>query len=297
MILYHEPLYRPPAEAYSVIVQATLGCSFNKCTFCTMYETKEFKVKALDEVFLDIDKLSSIDINATKMFLADGDALSLQTTHLIEILKYAYKKFPKLRRVSIYASAFNLYDKTLEELTLLKQNGLSLIYYGIESGNYNILKKIQKPISNQKMIDGLNKVSKANIKISATVILGIAGKEYSSEHIKDSADIINNTTITYLSTLQLMLTDYTYEKFQKRFEGKFQMLNELEMLKEQKLFLENLNPKNKVIFRSNHVSNSYALAGTLTKDNNRLINEIDEVISYLQKNPHLINTYSNKMKL
>lgn len=144
MIFYNEPLYRPPAEANSVIVQVTLGCSFNKCTFCTMYESKQFKVKALDEVYRDLDILSSIEANATKMFLADGDALSLDTDHLISILNYAYKKFPKLRRVSIYASAFNLYDKSLEELEKLKENGLDLIYYGIESGSYDILKKDTK---------------------------------------------------------------------------------------------------------------------------------------------------------
>lgn len=289
MFFYDEPLYRPPAEANSVIVQVTLGCSFNKCSFCTMYETKQFKIKTLSEIFKDIDNLSLMQNDATKMFLADGDALTLETDYLIKILNYAYEKFTKLRRVSIYASAFNLYDKSLEELKLLKQNGLDLIYYGIESGNYELLKKIQKPISNEKMIMGLNKVSHAGIKISATVILGLGGKKYSEEHIKQSADIINKTEITYLSTLQLMLTDYTYKKFLDRFDNEFEELNDLEMLEEQKHFLEELNPKNKVIFRSNHVSNSYALAGTLNKDKDRLIDEVSYVIDYLSQNKHLIN--------
>lgn len=296
MLFYDEPLYRPPAEANSVIIQVTLGCSFNKCSFCTMYETKEFQIRPIEEVFKDIDTLSLYDSDATKMFLADGDALVLETSHLVKILNYAYEKFKKLRRVSIYASAFNIYDKSLEELKLLKENGLDLIYYGIESGDFDILKKIQKPISNEKMIEGLNKVSLANIKISATVILGIAGKKYSNEHIKNSAKIINNTTITYLSTLQLMLTNYTYEKFVKRFDGNFEMLNDLEMLEEQKKFLEELNPKNKVIFRSNHVSNSYSLAGTLNKDKQKLIDEVSYVIDYLKANPQLIKQ-KNKMNL
>lgn len=296
MLFYDEPLYRPPAEANSVIIQVTLGCSFNKCSFCTMYETKEFQIRPIEEVFKDIDTLSLYDSDATKMFLADGDALVLETSHLVKILNYAYEKFKKLRRVSIYASAFNIYDKSLEELKLLKENGLDLIYYGIESGDFDILKKIQKPISNEKMIEGLNKVSLANIKISATVILGIAGKKHSNDHIKNSAKIINNTTITYLSTLQLMLTNYTYEKFVKRFDGNFEMLNDLEMLEEQKKFLEELNPKNKVIFRSNHVSNSYSLAGTLNKDKQKLIDEVSYVIDYLKANPQLIKQ-KNKMNL
>lgn len=296
MLFYDEPLYRPPAEANSVIIQVTLGCSFNKCSFCTMYETKEFQIRPIEEVFKDIDTLSLYDSDATKMFLADGDALVLETSHLVKILNYAYEKFKKLRRVSIYASAFNIYDKSLEELKLLKENGLDLIYYGIESGDFDILKKIQKPISNEKMIEGLNKVSLANIKISATVILGIAGKKHSNDHIKNSAKIINNTTITYLSTLQLMLTNYTYEKFVKRFDGNFEMLNDLEMLEEQKKFLEELNPKNKVIFRSNHVSNSYSLAGTLNKDKQKLIDEVSYVIDYLKANSQLIKQ-KNKMNL
>lgn len=278
MIEYNQPLYRPPAEANSVIIQATYGCSFNKCTFCTMYESKNFQIRKLEDVFKDIDAMSSYSQNTNKMFLADGDALALDTNHLIKILDYSYLKFPKLRRISLYASSFNLYDKTLEELKLLKEKGLTLIYYGIESGSYEVLKKIQKPISNTKMIDGLNKAYDAGMKTSVTVILGVAGKKYSSLHIKETASIINQIKVTYLSTLQLMIEDSRKEKFIKNFDGEFEMLNEREMLEEQKSFLEQLNTSNKVIFRSNHVSNSLALAGTIPKDKDRLIAEVSFVL-------------------
>jgi len=278
MIEYHQPLYRPPAEANSIIIQATLGCSFNKCTFCTMYESKEFSIRLLEDVFKDIDKMVSFYSNANKMFLADGDALACKTEHLVKILEYAYSKFPKLRRVSIYASAFNLHDKSLEELKLLKEKGLTLIYYGIESGSFEVLKRIQKPISSSKMIEGLNKAFEAGMKTSVTVILGVAGKKYSNLHIEESAKILNQIKITYLSTLQLMLESHTKEKFVKNFDGEFELLNTKEMLEEQKYFLELLNPINKVIFRSNHVSNSLALAGTLPKDKDRLVDEVSYVI-------------------
>ena len=278
MIYYDEPLYRPPAEANSVIIQATLGCSFNKCTFCTMYETKKYKQRPLDEVFYDIDTMSHYYNDATKMFLADGDALNLPTDILIQILKHAYKKFPRLRRVSIYASAFNLHDKTLEELKLLKEKGLTLIYYGIESGSYEILKKIQKPISNKKMIESLNKAYDAGMKTSVTVILGVAGKKYSKLHISETANIINQVKVTYLATLQLMLEPHTHAKYVKNFNDEFEMLNDKEMLEEQKEFLGLLEPENKVIFRSNHVSNLLPLAGTLPKDKERLVSEVDSVI-------------------
>ncbi len=279
MIEYNQPLYRPPAEANSIIIQATLGCSFNKCTFCTMYESKDFIVRPLKDVFEDIDKIKSFYSDANKMFLADGDALALETNHLVKILDYAYSKFPKLRRVSIYASAFNLHDKSLEELSLLKEKGLTLIYYGIESGSFEVLKKIQKPISNKKMCDGLNKAYDAGMKTSVTVILGVAGKKYSNIHIEETANILNQIKITYLSTLQLMLESHTKERFIKNFDGEFELLSTKEMLEEQKYFLELLNPINKVIFRSNHASNSLALAGTLPRDRDRLVDEVTYVIN------------------
>ena len=278
MISYHQPLYRPPAEANSIIIQATLGCSFNKCTFCTMYESKEFVERPLEEVFLDIDNMATSYNDANKMFLADGDALAIKTNQLVKILDYAYSKFPKLRRVSVYASAFNLHDKSLDELKLLKEKGLSLIYYGIESGSFEVLKKIQKPISNEKMCDGLAKAYDAGIKTSVTVILGVAGKKYSKLHIEETAKILNQIKITYLSTLQLMLESHTNQSFIKNFDGEFELLSTKEMLEEQKYFLELLNPTNKVIFRSNHASNTLALAGTLPKDKNRLIDEVSFVI-------------------
>lgn len=282
MISYHQPLYRPPAEANSIIIQATLGCSFNKCTFCTMYESKEFIQRPLKDIFLDIDKMAAFYSDANKMFLADGDALAIDTKQLVKILEYAYSKFSKLRRVSIYASAFNLHDKSLEELRLLKEKGLTLIYYGIESGSFEVLKRIQKPISNRKMCDGLNKAYDAGMKTSVTVILGVAGKKYSNLHIEQTANILNQIKVTYLSTLQLMLEPHTKEKFIKNFDGEFELLSTKEMLEEQKYFLELINPINKVIFRSNHVSNSLALGGTLPKDKDRLIAEVSYVIdSYL----------------
>jgi len=278
MIYYDEPLYRPPAEANSVIIQATLGCSFNKCTFCTMYESKQFKQRPLDEVFADIDTMSRFYNDATKLFLADGDALALPKDILVQILDYAFSKFPRLRRVSIYASAFNINDKSLDELILLKSRGLTLIYYGIESGSYEVLKKIQKPISAKKMINSLNKAEQAEIKTSVTVILGVAGKKYSDEHIKETANLLNKVNVTYLSTLQLMLQTHTKEKFLKNFKNDFIELNEKEMLEEQSHFISLLNVTKPVIFRSNHVSNTLPLKGTLPKDKERLVSELHGVL-------------------
>ncbi|MEA3498452.1 MAG: radical SAM protein [Campylobacterota bacterium] len=274
MINYSYPLYRPPAEASNIIIQATYGCSYNNCSFCSMYKSKKYKIREIEDIFEEIDILSVSFTDARKVFMGDGDALALPTDYLVKLLKYLKRSFPKLRRVSLYATAQNLLTKTQDELSLLNKNGLNLIYFGIETGNDKVLKKITKGVTSSQIIESLNKASKSNIKISATVILGIGGKEYSKEHIKDTADIVNKTTINYLSTLQLGLESDIKERFYRNFED-FIMLNDEEVLKEQLEFIKLLNPINKVIFRSNHASNALHLSGNIPKDKDRLIDELN----------------------
>lgn len=277
MINYDYPLFRPPAEADNIILQVTLGCSYNNCSFCSMYKTKNYLEKRLEDIYKDIDTFATHYETAHKIFLADGDALALPTDTLVLILKYLNKSFPKLRRISTYASAQNLLEKSKEDLELLQSNKFNLIYYGIETGNNIILKKITKGVSQSDIIKSLNKVPKG-MKISATVILGIGGVKYSKEHIEDTANIINNTAINYLSTLQLGLEDDAKDNFYKHFDD-FAELDDSKILDEQKRFLRLLNPTNKIIFRSNHASNALHLSGTLPKDTNKLIQQLDDAMS------------------
>jgi len=274
--IYTYPLFRPPAEANNVIVQVTDGCSYNDCSFCSMYKDKKFKIKNIENIYSDIDILSSNYPTATRIFLADGDALTLSTNLLLKILKYLKNSFPSLKRVSLYASAQNILSKSSDELKSLFENNLNLVYFGIETGDNIVLEKITKGVTKEDMIEALNKISDVGIKTSATVILGIAGKNYTNDHILNTADIVNKTQITYLSTLQLGLKDDVIDKFYKHFDD-FIPLTDLETLNEQKRFIEQLNPTNKVIFRSNHVSNSLHLAGTFPKDKDRLLAELNEV--------------------
>jgi len=274
MLNYSYPLFRPPAEANNIIIQATYGCSYNNCSFCSMYKSKKYTIRDIEDIFSEIDILSQSFPKATKVFLADGDALALDTTYLVKVLQYLQKSFINLRRVSVYATAQNILNKSDNELNTLYENKLTLIYFGIETGSDTLLKKITKGVNSGQLIESLNKASKANIKISATVILGLGGKNYSNEHIQKTAEVINQTTINYLSTLQLWLEEDAKEKFYKNFDDFF-ILNDIEMLEEQKKFIELLNPTNKIIFRSNHVSNTLHLAGTLPKDKNKLLNEIN----------------------
>ncbi len=277
MIEYDYPLFRPPAEANNIIIQVTLGCSYNNCSFCSMYKTKKYEVRKLEDVYRDIDAVARVYPDARKVFLADGDALALSTEQLLPILKYLKKVLPKLNRVSLYASAQNLLAKTYSELELLREGGLNLIYYGVETGSDIILKKITKGVGQSEIIDSLLLASDAGIKISATVILGIGGELYSSLHLEETAKIINSVSINYLSTLQLGLEEDVKENFYKHFDD-FVPLDDFEILQEQKKFIELLNPKNRVIFRSNHASNALHLSGTLPKDKERLLYELDAAL-------------------
>ncbi len=277
MINYDYPLFRPPSEGNNLIVQVTLGCSYNNCSFCSMYKTKQYHERSLEDIYRDIDRLAVAYPAAHKVFLADGDALGLPTHTLLCILQHLQLSFPSLRRVSTYASAQNLFKKSEKELELLQANMLNLIYYGIETGNDTVLKKITKGVNKQEIIDSLNRVPK-DMKISATVILGIGGITYTKEHIEDTADVVNKTRINFLSTLQLGLEEDAKENFFKHFKD-FSPLNDRQILEEQKSFLEHLHPKSRVIFRSNHASNALHLAGTLPQETKRLIEEVGKALS------------------
>ena len=172
---YAFPLYRPPAEADNVIVQATYGCSHNGCTFCSMYKSKRYVARPVEEVKREVGALARAYPEARRVFLADGDALSLPTGQLLELLAYLKTAFPRLGRVSAYASAQNLLEKSEEQLRQIKEAGLTLLYYGVESGNDEVLKRVNKGVDAQQMVASLHKAEAAGFKVSATVILGIGG--------------------------------------------------------------------------------------------------------------------------
>jgi len=257
-----------------------------------MYKSKNYQVRDIEDIYKEIDILSSSYPQSRKIFLADGDALSLDTSHLLALLKYLKKSFVKLRRVSLYASAQNILNKSSEDLELLFANGLNLIYYGIESGSDVVLKKITKGVNQSEIIESLNKASNAGMKISATVILGIGGSKYSEVHIRDSAKIINETRVTYLSTLQLGFEEENKEKFYKNFHD-FILFDDHEILREQKKFIELLNPRHKIIFRSNHASNALHLAGTLPRDKGRLVQELEFALKMGERAfiPHILRGF------
>ncbi len=268
------PLYRPPSEGSNLIIQATLGCSYNRCTFCSMYRSKTFLVRPMDQVLAEIEQAAKLQPDARRVFLADGDALVLPNDQLITILDHLKKHLPRLTRVSSYALPNNLKKKSVEELAELKERGLSLIYYGLESGSKIILKKIRKGATPDAIVEGLKKAHTAGIKVSATVILGLGGKNYWQEHIDETAKLINRLELDYLSTLQLGLEPVVEKEFHDAFGSDFEWQDDQGMLHEQARLIAQINPARPVIFRSNHASNSLPLKGNLPKDRDRLLEEL-----------------------
>ncbi len=277
LLQYDEPLFRPPGEARSAILQVTTGCSWNNCAFCEMYTSKKFKVKSFDELKPEIKALAGIyKGNAKKVFLADGDAFVLSANKLIPILKELKNQFGRIQRVSSYAMPKDILSKSEQELHELRELGLKLLYIGIESGCDELLKLVNKGETFNSTVEGIHKAQSAGIDTSIMIINGLGGRLYSEKHALKSAEIINHINPKFLSTLTLSLP-YGDEHFKNRFQGEYVQQTIVELYKELKLFVENLDVTN-VIYRSNHVSNSLILEGTLSKDRLRLLQQIDEAI-------------------
>jgi len=276
LIDYDMPLWRPPSEADSFILQATLGCSFNRCSFCSMYRTKTFSVRPLESVQAEIQAMAQAWPGIRRVFLGDGDALAAPTDHLLKLLKALRAAFPQLERISSYALPANLLKKSVEELAELRENGLALLYYGIETGSADLLKRITKGATPEAMATGLTKAKQAGFTLSATVILGLGGQAYWREHIDATAKLVNQVALDYLSTLQLMQDPMIRDEFHRKFREPFQEQDDQALLAEQARLIEQINPPAPLIFRSNHASNALALAGELPKDRGRLLAQLEQ---------------------
>jgi len=274
MLHYDEPVYRPPSEGNNLIIQATLGCSHNRCTFCSMYKTKTFRARTREEVFADIALAAKMQPSTSRVFLADGDALALPTDDLAAILAELAARFASLERVSCYATPLDLNRKSPEDLKLLREKGLTLLYFGIESGSPDILARIRKGANPDKLASALDRAHDAGIAVSATVILGLGGRRLWQQHIEGTAALVNRAPPDFLSTLQLRLGPDEVETFVSRFERDgtpFEPQDDLGILDEQHMLLTALNPPRPVVFRSNHASNCLPLAGTLPQDRADLV--------------------------
>lgn len=279
---YEGMVYRPPSEAYSLIIQVTIGCSQNDCIFCNMYKEKRFRMRPLQDVLADFREARAYYSSIGKIFLADGDALICKNEYLNEILNYIREEIPECRQVTCYASPRSVITKKEEELRKLKENGLDMVYMGLESGNAQVLEFMKKGATPQEMIQSAVKIKQAGIRLSVTAISGLGGTRLWREHAVDTGKVLSAMKPDYVGLLTLMVEPGLplEEKIQK---GEFELMTPYDNLKETKLMLENMDCPG-CIFRSNHASNYVNLKGTLNKDRERMMAQLEEAI---QGNIHL----------
>ncbi len=277
MIRYDEPLFRPPSEAYSLIIQVTLGCAWNKCAFCEMYSKKQFCLRPEEAIFAEINSLADYASQIRKVFLADGNAMVLSFDKLNRLLDKLNTTFPKLNRISAYALPRDIESKTDEELQILASKGLKLLYIGAESGDDELLERINKGENYSSTSTALQKAKKAGIKLSVMILNGLGGQVYSQQHAINSAKLINEIQPEFLSTLVLSYP-YGEEHFKQKFKGEFRPLNPIELIREMKIFIETLELKN-TVFRSDHASNYLILRGNFNRDKEKLLSRINTVLN------------------
>lgn len=269
---YEGRVFRPPSEAYSLIVQVTVGCSHNKCTFCDMYKEKRFHLRKLEDVLEDFNIARRQYRYIERVFLADGDALIRKTEDLAVILKHIRKVIPECQRVTSYGSPKSILTKSPEDLALLHSLGLEMIYLGLESGNEQVLKHINKGVTVEDIVRAGQMVKDAGMKLSVTAISGLGGTEMWKEHAIDTANAFSRMKPDYIGLLTLMFEGDVPLRRECE-EGKFHLLTAPQVAKETLLMLEHIDSEGSV-FRSNHASNYLTLKGTLNRDREAMCEQI-----------------------
>lgn len=273
---YEGTVYRPPSEAGSLIIQLTIGCARNTCTFCNMYKDKKFRVRPLEEVAEDLEMARKYysHIKVRRIFLADGDALIVKTEDLLYILGKCHEYFPEVERISVYGAPKDILMKTPEDLKRLKDAGLDMVYMGLESGSDEVLRDVKKGVTAQEMIEAGIKVRNAGMILSMTVISGLGGKKLWREHALGSAEVISAIKPEYVGFLTLMVEPGT-EMYDQLNRGEIELLDPYEVLDETELFIRSVDAEG-TMFRSNHASNYIALGGTLNADREKILAQIEE---------------------
>ena len=276
---YEGKLYRPPSEHNAYILQATIGCSWNHCTYCDMYRDKSFRLRDLDETLEDLDlaaeEYARAGMNVTKLFVADGDALTMPMDHWRAILAKAKTLFPKLRRVSCYAMARNVKAKEDEELAELAEGGLTRLYIGPESGDDVTLKKIAKGDTFEGHVAAAQRAHAAGMEMSVIALLGIA-MERSEEHARATARLVTEMDPAFFAALTVTVVPGT-PLAKLRQKGRFEVPAVPELLMELRTMVEEARPT-KCVFRTNHASNYLPLGGNLPEDRERIVGVIDAAL-------------------
>lgn len=275
---YEGNIFRPFSEANSYLLQCTIGCSHNQCTFCGMYKDVKYRVRRTAEILEDIRMAKDYYGDLEKVFLCDGDAIAIETDTLLTIIDKLYSTFPSLRHVGSYVGPQSTLSKTPEELRALRKAGLTKAYIGVETGDDELLKKVKKGVGYEEMLLAGRRLVEADINLSVMVLLGLAGPgEASARHAMATAKICNEMKPQYLAALTVTPVPGTvlYHQVQK---GEFQLLDPFETLAEMKMIFENITMDN-LKFVGTHASNYLPITGTLQKDKQKMIALVDKVLS------------------
>ena len=274
---YKGKVYRPPSEAYSLIIQVTYGCSHNRCAFCDMYDDKRFALRPMEEIREDFRLARQVYRRVERVFLADGDALMRRTEELVEILGLVYGLFPECERVTCYASPASLQVKSEDDLRLLRDRGLKMVYMGLESGCDAVLTRMNKDHTAAAIVAAGQKARRCGLALSVTAISGLGSVELWQQHAVDTAKAVSEMKPDYLGLLTLMVEPGTpLETWVK--DGSFTLLTPAEVLKETELFLQNVDSEG-TVFRANHASNYLTLKGTLNGDRDALLGQIGAALA------------------
>jgi len=267
---------RPPSEAGSMIIQVTVGCSHNMCTFCGTYKDQKFRLKDMATIKRDIDEASRYRFD--RVFLADGDVLILPTETLLEIISYIKKKNPLVSRIGVYANTKSILRKTPEELRLLHDAGIGIVYQGIESGNKEILRRIRKGAFPHRMKEAAAKIIDAGILLSQTVLLGIGGVEMSAVHAEDTGRLLGEMSPDYASALTVMILPNTplYRDYRS---GAFRLPDKFGLLEELRTMIACMEVRRRCLFTSNHASNYLPIRAFLPDQKKDVLTLLDHVIS------------------
>ena len=272
---YEGTLYRPPSEARSLIIQVTIGCAHNRCTFCNMYREKKFRVREKEEIMRDLDECRAYyGPMVRRVFFADGDALVVKTELLLELLDYVHKNFPAVERIAAYGTAKDVLKKSEEDLKALAAAGLELIYLGAESGDDRVLEHIKKDVKAADIIAAGQKLKRCGLQTSVTLISGLGGRKGIRDHAIKSAELITGMNPEYASFLTLRLYEGT-EMNEEVKRGDMELITPDEIVEEMELFLKHVDSPG-TAFRTNHASNYVVLAGNLNEDIPRMLGELEE---------------------
>jgi len=275
---YEGTVIRPPSEARSYILQVTLGCSHNRCTFCGTYPDKPFRLRPEEEVLEDVAVASERTPDTRRVFLADGNALVLSADRLARVLDALADGFPLLRRVGIYANARDILAKSDAELEMLCGKKLEVVYLGLESGSDEVLRQIDKGSTAAEMIEAVQKAKRAGMRVSVIALLGLGGRELSQQHAEATGRVAGAMDPQYLSMLTLMLVPGT-PLYRQGEAGEFEMPDPEELLAELRTMIVHSDGLTRCIFRTNHASNYVPLAGTLSRDKAQLLATLDKALS------------------